>query len=409
VAHGDDPIPSLLRRRAAYPASRYPVQHATASFHLGVALSAAGRLNDAESALRSAVDLFDPLKLPVEHAKALVALGAALRAKGDLEGAAACFDEAASLFAANDVLLEQGAASFNLGLVHRETGRFNEAVESLEHARALLDPARVPGQAAAAARELGSALLQMGRMDEAAAVLQDAVSLAERAGDLASVGAAANALGLVHLGSERPRAAVDSFRSAAGANPRSVRPEAFAMAKANLALAYEELGHTARARLAAGQALVVKDAPHVVVAQASGVLQRAGMAHGDLLVVLGEEENGDRAAIVRDELIRWVDIDPDDRTAEAGAWIDVQVNQPERADEIAELMLGGLLELLPEEMHSIIRSVLRALERKDAHVEERFRTQLSSAMAHFPIPQWTRLRDSFNQAARTLGQSPLWT
>jgi tetratricopeptide (TPR) repeat protein len=93
-----EPIPELEQRLARYDPARYPIQHATTRFHLGVVLADAGRVEEAVESLETAAELFDPEALPVEHAKALNALGAALRLAGDVEAASASFDRAAELF-----------------------------------------------------------------------------------------------------------------------------------------------------------------------------------------------------------------------------------------------------------------------------------------------------------------------
>jgi tetratricopeptide (TPR) repeat protein len=408
VVDGNDSVLELRRRLDTHPPERYPVQHATTRFHLGVVLAKAGRLREAEESLRRATDLFDRHKLPVEYAKTLVALGAVLREQALFDEAAACFAEAASLFSTRRAALEEGAATFNLGLVQRQTGRVAEAVESLNRARSLLDPARVPGQAAAATRELGGALFQLGRLDEAVPVLEQAISLAERGGDLAGLGGAANVLGLVHLASGRPKQAADQFRNAVGANPRGMRPESYAMAKANLGLAYDELGDISRARLAAAQAIAVADVPEPVLVQAKDVLERLGPVRGDLFVVLDDDSLEDRPATAREELVRWVAVSVNETSAEVRAWIEAQTARANGVD-LAEVMLGGLLELPPPAMESIIRAVVGALELEDESVQELFRSQVSSAMARFPIPQWTRLKDTFYRAASELGYDAAWS
>src|SRR5215212_11475176 len=95
VVDGLEAIEELEERLARFPPERYPVQHATAQFHLGVALANAGRPAEAERALHVAARLFAPDRLPTEHAKATNALGAALRLAGRLDEAAAAFSRAA--------------------------------------------------------------------------------------------------------------------------------------------------------------------------------------------------------------------------------------------------------------------------------------------------------------------------
>src|SRR5919201_5850319 len=319
VVDGLEAIEELERQLARFPPERYPVQHATSQFHLGVALVNAGRPAEAERALEVAARLFAPDRLPAEHAKTTNARGAALRLAGRLDEAAAAFDQAASEFDAAGLRLEQGAALFNLGLVQRDLGDPDAAVASLQRARERLDPHRSPVEAAAASRELGTTLLGMGRLDAARDALEAALALGRRAGDQAGVGAAANVLGLVELAASDPMKAADAFRTAVAGHPRSVRPGEFAMAKANLAVAWERAGDHAPARLAAPQAAGTPTAAKPVLAQARGVLERVGGRPGALLEVLDREPRDQWPVALREELARWLDAGPDQRRAEAGA------------------------------------------------------------------------------------------
>lgn len=402
----EDAIRELEERIARHPVDRYPVQHATAQFHLGTALTSAGRLGDAETALATAVQLFDPERLPVEHAKALNALGAVLRLAGRAREAADVFERAATVFAEAGRPLEQGAALFNLGLVRREAGKSPAA--AFTRARGLLDPTRVPAQAAAAARELGTALLTAGELDEAADVLEHALALAERIGDPAEAGAAANALGLAQLAAGRTSKAIASFRRASVSHPRTIRPHEYAMVKANLALAHERATDEARARLAARQAAGVPGAPRAAMTQAAEVLDRLGRGPGtdDLLAVLDSEPCERRPALVREELLRWADAQRAEQEAEARAWIAGQLGRGETGPELAEAWLAGLLELPPGEMEALIASTLRALGSFGTGERERFRSQTTSAMSRFHAPQLIRLRDTFVRLAAELDGDP---
>lgn len=388
-----EPILELEQRLARYDAARYPVQHATTRFHLGVVLADAGRVEEAIESLASAVALFDPEALPVEHAKALNALGAALRLAGELERAEASFERAADLFERAQLEQEHGATLFNVGLVRREREPA-AAADCFRRAAALLTGA----QAGAAARELGATLLALGELDEAKAVLERAVELAER-GDAAGYGGALNALGLARLAAGEAAGAAESFRQAAGAHPRGVRPAEFAMAKANLALAYEQVGDEPRARLAARQALGVAEPPEPVAKQAAAVIERLGDATAtDLLLVLGQEAQDGWEGIVREELARSAEAPPEVRSADAAAWIDSP------SVERVEMWLGGLLELPPELMESLVRAALEALGSRDSVVKERFRGDVSRAAARFHVPQLLRLEETFRRLAAELGE-----
>lgn len=399
---------ALEERLARYPADRYPIQHATAQFHLGVALIDAGRLDEARAALEAAVRIFDPGRLPVERAKAMNALGAALRAGGRAGEAAGAFRGAAEAFRAAGQPLEEGAAVFNLGLVEREAGDGMAAAAAFARARELFHAGRAPLQAGAASREHGATLLALGRLAAAAASLEDAVGLAERGGDAAGLGAAVNALGLVHLAAGRTQLAVEAFHTAAGAHPRTVRPADHAMAKANLAIAYERAGDQARARLAARQALALAGASATVLEQAGGVLERLGSATGDVLAVLEAEPRTRWPAIVSEELARWIDAPAGERRAEAAAWIDGQTTRGEVAAELADALLRALLELPPRAMETAIRGVLQALAAAPPDAADRFRSVTWRAMAAFELPQEQRLRATFDRIAAELGQEAAW-
>lgn len=405
--HGDGPIGELQERLLRHPPERYPVQHATTQYHLGVALAQLGRLSEAESALRTAADLFREL-LPVEHAKATNSLGAVLRMHGSLEEAAQAFHRAAVGFGEANLPLERGAALYNLGLVRRELGDQDAATAAFRDARDLLDADRVPAQAAAAARELGATRLMAGDLRTAATALEEAVPLAERGGDQAGLGAAYNALGLAMLGLDRPDDAAEAFRRSAGAHPRGIRPVDFSMAKANLALAYERGGDDHRARLAALQALATPQAPDPVRSQASAILERMGAVPGTVLAVLDDEAPDRWPAVVRDEVVRWVDADPAERIGEAGAWIDGQLARPDRGTELAEALLGALLELPPDAMEAIISSVIVALSERDEEERQRFRSETDMAMARFHVPQLMRLKDTFARIAAEAGHPAVW-
>jgi tetratricopeptide (TPR) repeat protein len=398
----------LERRLARYPPERYPVQHATIQFHLGVALGDAGRLPEAERALDAALRLFHPDRLPAEHAKATNARGAVLRLGGRPAEAAAAFRSAAAAFAAAGLPVDEGAALFNLGLVQRELGDGDAAAASFALARERLDPRTAPAGAAAAARELGATLLGAGRLGAAREALEAALALARRADDQAGLGAAANVLGLTHLAAGRPAEAVEAFRTAVAAHPRSLRPGEFAMAKANLALAHERAGDQARARLAAVQAAGTPAAAEPVRLQAEGVLGRVDRRPGAILDVLDLEPVDGWAVAVREELARWLDADPEERRAEAGAWVDGQLARPAAGGDLAHALLAALLELPGEAMDRLIGATLEALDRRDEAAAARFRSQLSGAMARFHVPQWQRLADRFNRAAALLGQEPSW-
>lgn len=401
-------IDELERRLTRFPPERYPVQHATARFHLGLALADAGRVDEASAALTAAAELFDPERLPAEHAKATNALGAVLRELGQVDAAAEAFRHAAELFGRAELAVERGAALFNLGLVQRERGK-GDAAECFAAARDQFDPERHPAQSAAAARELGATLLTSDRLDEAGDVLLGAVRLAQRAGDLPGLGGAANLLGLAHIASGNADAAVGAFREAVAAHPRSVRPGEYAMAKANLALAYEGTGDPDRARLAATQALDTPGAAPPVRAQAWEVLDRVEDEAGSCVLAVLDSEPTDRwVAVLREEVVRWAELPAAELRAEAGRWVDGQLARSGRGSDLAEAWINALLELPPADMEAVLHATVAALGERDEQDADRFRSGAARALAHFPIPQWQRFAQVANEAAEALDQPATW-
>jgi tetratricopeptide (TPR) repeat protein len=352
-----DAVEELEDRLRRYDAERYPVQRATAAFHLGTILTA----SDAERAaslLEESAALFTQIGLREEAAKARNAYGASLRELGDYEAAATAFTAAAEELTEPR---DRAAALYNLGLVVGDPAR-------LEEARALFAQANARREEAAAARELGSLLLARGEAERALALLTDAAD------------DAANPLGLALLAAGRPSDAVDAFRRAAVANPRTVRPVEFAMAKANLALAYEQCGDPARARLAARQALGVAGAAKPVREQAAALLERAGNARDDLLRVLGDEPRDRWPGIVREQAALW--------TADSEA---LNADAPTLAaaldDALAETLLGALLELPPDAFERLL----------DAFLHAGAREQIERAASLFHAPQELRVRETIER------------
>jgi tetratricopeptide (TPR) repeat protein len=398
-------IEALEERLRRYPAERYPIQHATACFHLGLALTTAGRLPEAAASLEQAAALFEQRLLP-EHAKSLNALGAVFRMQARHPEAANAFQRAADEFQLADLAREYGAAVYNLGLVQRDMGDVAAATETFRRAATIFE--EKDGQArAAATRELGVTLLGEGKFEAAAEALTEAMALAERAGDQRGLGAATNTLGVALLAASRPQPAIEAFRRSAAANPRPVRAAEYAMAKANLALAYAEFNDPERAHLAAGQALAVAQASEAVRSQAADILRRLGANPAALLNVLRDEPLEAWAGILREEFMRWCDLEAEELAHELAAWISGQVADAREAD-LAEAWVGALLELRPEEMERIIRALLDVLARQAPTIRDPFRAQLATAMARFHAPQWERLKSIMNRVATELGQEPSW-
>jgi len=399
----------LVERLGRYPPDRYPVQHATTQFHLGSMLLHAGEAEAALGALTAACDVFGRAGMRLEHAKAGVVLGVALRTAGRDDEAAAAFSSAGAEFAALGQPAEQAAASYNLGLVLQDAGRGSAARIAWNSARELFLAAGLPARAAAAARDHGASLLNAGEVAAALPLLEEATALAEQAGDEPGAGAAGNALGLAHIASQDPSAALSALRRALGAFPRGVRPAQHAMVKANLALAHEQAGDRARARLAARQALAVPDAAAPVRAQAQQLLTRLpGNADHDLLTVLDTEEREQRVAVLREEVLRAAELSARQRQAIVGGFLAGLLARPGSSYDLAETLLHVVLELPPRPYGLLISAVVDACADHPEKEAERLRAVIGSAMARFALPQWQRLAASLTAAAAAAGQTAAW-
>ncbi|MBW3664717.1 MAG: tetratricopeptide repeat protein [Actinobacteria bacterium] len=389
-------LESSVRR---YSAERYPVQHATAQFHLGSAFFQVGRYDDAEAALAAAAAGFPPAELPREHGVALNALGALLRETRRAGLAVEVLARAAAAFERAAAGPEQGAATHNLGLARRDAGDLPGAREAFLDALNLFDAAGARAEAAAAARELGACLLTMDEPEDAIGHLRSALELAERAGDTSALGAAANLLGLAHLALDDAERAVDVLLRAVAAHPRALRPGPHAMALANLALAYEAAGQPVRARLAAAQARVVPAADEPVHDQAAAVLERLGSPTGDVLVVLADEPREVWTALLRSEMARWLDLQAAERLAELAAVTRGIADAGERGIALAEAFIDCALELPPDRLDTLVADTVAAAATLPHDTAEALRSRFSRAMIRFHVPQWMRLKSVFETHA----------
>lgn len=395
----------LLRHRA----DRYPVEHATLQFHLGATLLEFDRHDQAVTALRVSAELFEARGRHVERAKALNLLGAALLHLDDTEGATQALVSAATLFETHEQHLELGAARFNLGLVHRRQGDHRSAASCFSAALERFEHAELPHQASAAARELGASRLELGATPAAAEILERACELAEATGDRLHVGAAANLLGLARLAGDEPQAAAEAFRLAASAYPHQLDAPNHAMVTANLALAHEQLGDVARARLAAWRATTISDAAPPVLEQANAVLHRLGRPGGDLVSVLDDAPTQRWAAELAPSLTAMLDAETLERERLLGAWIDGQVAEGRDGTALAAALLDVLLELPPDQLKTLVRGLLLALQDRAHEQAGRFRSQSRRAMARFHVPQWQRLEAIFQEVAAEVGDDGEWS
>lgn len=396
----------LRNRCAAKPAEREPVEHAAARFQLGTHYARLGDFAAAEEHLCVAAELFAGAGLAAEHGSAMSTLGAALRAAGRADEAAAVLERAVAALDAAGARTQEAAARYNLALVRRDRGDLDGAVAAASSALEIADDSGSAEHAAAAARELGRVLIERGDAEAALPHLERAAQYAERAGDGRAAAVGRNLLGLARLGCGDAAGAIEAFTASAGASPRSLRPAAFALAKANLALAHEAAGDLVRARAGARQALSVAEADAPVAAQAAAILDRVP-GDDDVAAILGSMPPDEQAVFAREEVVRLATVDGAQRTADLGRWVDAHGARAD-ATELGELLLGALLELPPDDMETVIAGLVDAATRKPDDVRDRFRSHVSSAMARFNVPQWMRLKDTFNRIARDCGDPATW-
>lgn len=402
-------VDELRSQLGRYPPDRYPVQHATAAFHLGTLHLQRERVSQALEVLQVAQEVFGRVGMRLEQAKAALMGGVALRTAGQPASARAVLAGAMHAFAELGQDAEEAAASYNLGLVLGEQDQGEAARQALARARDLFLHTGHPVQAGSAARELGTSLLTAGDPEAARPLLAEALELAARGGDGAGAGSAANVLGLAHLAIGEVDDAVGAFRDAVGMHPRSVRPGEHAMAKANLALALGRSGDTARARLAALQARATPGADVPVVAQCERLLAELPDTGDGVFFVLEREPPERWQPVVRDEVLRWIDSDDAVREREARGWVQGTLSRPGAAPALGEALLGVLLELPPPAYLCVVGCLVRATGQRTQPDADRFRAVIRSAMARFPLPQFQRMAGTFDQAAADAGEPAQWS
>ena len=182
------------------------------------------------------------------------------------------------------------------------------------------------------------------------------------------------------------------------------------MVKANLALAHQQAGEPAPARLAARQALAVTGAAAPVRAQAGQLLAAyPGRADEDLLAVL--DAGGDPAAwvaVIREEVVRAAEGPSDALAALLRGLLSGLLQRPGASYDLAESLLHVVLELPPVTYGLLVSAVVDACSNRPAGEAERLRAVLGSAMARFAMPQWQRLVGSLNAAAESAEEPATW-
>jgi Flp pilus assembly protein TadD len=212
--------PAALAGNGSFDASRHIAQ--------GIEHQRAGRLAEAEAALRAAI------RAEPGSETAHNLLGIVLHQRGDLPGAQASFQAVVDLNPLN------ADAQSNLGNAFLENGHVERA-EACYRAAVAIKPGFAQGHA-----NLGSLLRRCGHLDEAV-VCYERVLLANRRD-----AEALNNLGAINLASGKPREAEAYFRRGVDANPRSIA------ARCHLAEAMFSLGRAKEAEHTVRQALALR-------------------------------------------------------------------------------------------------------------------------------------------------------
>ncbi|MBW3667136.1 MAG: tetratricopeptide repeat protein [Actinobacteria bacterium] len=390
---GDSSLAKLRRALTRFPPDRYPVKSASLHRQIAHELAIEGKLGEAEVSLRTALELYRH-DLPTERGETLNALGAVLRDRGRPGEAARVFTEAIELLQREPNPARAGAAHFNLGLVQREQGDIGAAEAAFHRAVNSFDAEEHPAELGAALRELGGLLLVAGREEEALPYLQRSAELAAAGGDRAGLGASANLTGLAQLALGDGPAATEAFAESTSAHPLGLRPEAHAMAKANLALACESTGEAHRARQLAHQTLSIAEASPPVVEQARSILERLGPGY-DLHLLLDTEAEEAWPGVLRDEVRHWARTGPPVIGELASAWLAGMVERDATSVERSEALFAAVLELPPEDFDAIATAITTSLGSLPPDQAARFRSRAGRAAARFHIPQMRRLETAF--------------
>ncbi|WP_142054961.1 hypothetical protein [Pseudonocardia kunmingensis] len=84
------------------------------------------------------------------------------------------------------------------------------------------------------------------------------------------------------------------------------------------------------------------------------------------------------------------------------------LDRPATAAELTTIWLGGLLEMPPAVMQSLVVDVVTALRRRNPEEVERFRSLVARGCARFHIPQMDRLTRLFEDITAQMGGPSSW-
>ncbi|MBA2738049.1 MAG: hypothetical protein H0U47_00060, partial [Nocardioidaceae bacterium] len=156
--------------------------------------------------------------------------------------------------------------------------------------------------------------------------------------------------------------------------------------------------------------LAVSSAATPVRAQARALLARqpAGAAD-DLLTVLDAEDRDQWVPVIREEMVRAVELTSAQRCAVVSVVLDGALARPGVSSDLVESLLQVVIEAPPQTYEPLVSAVVAACAGRSEPETQRLRAVIGSAMARFALPQWQRLAASLNAAARAAGQPVTWT
>ncbi|MFF5495561.1 tetratricopeptide repeat protein [Streptomyces aquilus] len=199
--------------------------------HLGIALRAAGRREEAVQAHTRARDLHQDVGDRLREAMAWNNLGIALREAGRVEEAVQAHTRARDLHQAVEDRLGEAMAWNNLGIALQVAGRVEEAVQALTRARDLHQAAGDRPHEAGSWNSLGVALEEAGRVEEAVEAYGTSLKIARESEDWYGVGQALYNLAHLHETADRPDQARPAYLEAADAFTRANAPDKAAKAR----------------------------------------------------------------------------------------------------------------------------------------------------------------------------------
>lgn len=230
--HFDDWITVAEAAREAAHLAGYRLGEAIAWDHLGLALTSAGRAEEAIHAHTQARDLYQTAEDRHSEATVWSNLGTALWNAGRVEEAIDAYARARDLLQAAGDRHSEASAWDGLGLALRKAGRVEEAIHAHTRARDLCQTAEDRHREASAWNNLGIALREAGRVEEAIEAYGKSLGLRREFEDWYGEGQTLHGLALAHQAAQRPAEARTAYLQAADAFARANAPTEAAQARA---------------------------------------------------------------------------------------------------------------------------------------------------------------------------------